>query len=134
MKKEKRCKVEQDFIEWYCSNKVEASEVEEHNSYHNLQEFIHKRNASEAWRNLLKEEKVFFEKYGYIDVVYNQKTDTYHRKKVRGRPKKANPKSNRVTIRLSDEDLKIVDNYCRVNKIKDRSEALREAIRLLGVE
>lgn len=134
MKREKRCRNEQDFIEIYCDNKLEASEESESQNYHNIQGFIHKRNASESWRNLIKEEREFYEKYGYIDVIYHKKNDTYHRKKVRGRPKTSNPKSNRITIRISDEELKIIDNYCRINKIKDRSEALREAIKTLGVD
>lgn len=140
MKREKRCHNEQDFIELYCANKAEPSEIVDlpekaiNQSYHNIQEFIHKRDGSEAWRNLIKEENEFYGKYGYIDVIYHTKSDTYHRKKVRGRPKTSNPKSNRITIRISDEELKIIDNYCSINKIKDRSEALREAIRSLGID
>lgn len=129
MIKEKRCKNENDFVQMYCANKKKKSETNsDQSSYQNIQSFIEKRNAIERWRELLRAEQAFYDKYGYIDIIYCAETDEYIRKKVRGRPKKSDIKSNRITIRISEKELKLIDDYCKINNLKDRSEAIREAI------
>lgn len=44
-----------------------------------------------------------------------------------GRPKSNNPKSERITIRLGNEHLKIIQSYCEQEKI-DKAEAIRRGI------
>lgn len=126
---EKRCKNENDFVQMYCTNKTKKSELNsDQKSYQSIQNFIEKRDAAEKWRRLLKDEQEFFDRYGYLDIAYSESDENYQRKKVRGRPKKSEIKSNRITIRISEHELKIIDNYCKINNLKDRSEAIREAI------
>ena len=44
---------------------------------------------------------------------------------------KTGAKTNRITIRLDDKELKLLKDYCQINNLKDKSEAIRVAIRLL---
>lgn len=46
-----------------------------------------------------------------------------------GRPT-TNPKNNRITIRMDDNTLKILDRYCKQKGIT-RTDAVRESIKLL---
>lgn len=46
-----------------------------------------------------------------------------------GRPT-TNPKNNRITIRMDDTTLKILDRYCKQKGIT-RADAVRESIKLL---
>ena len=48
-----------------------------------------------------------------------------------GRPKVKNPKSNRITVRMDDETLNILTDYCEKEKI-DKAEATRRGILNLG--
>ena len=48
-----------------------------------------------------------------------------------GRPKAENPKSNPIHVRLDDETLTILDDYCKRTR-KKRTEGIRDGIRLLG--
>lgn len=48
-----------------------------------------------------------------------------------GRPPIENPMSERITVRLDNECLEILANYCKVNK-KDKAEAIRDGIRKLN--
>jgi hypothetical protein len=41
----------------------------------------------ETWRGLIKAGHEFYEKYGYLDVIFDKSADIYTRKKARGRPK-----------------------------------------------
>jgi hypothetical protein len=47
-----------------------------------------------------------------------------------GRPTD-NPRPNKLSIRVSDEDKKILENYCEREKVT-RTEAISRGIRLLG--
>lgn len=50
-----------------------------------------------------------------------------------GRPPIENPMSERITVRLDKECLKILNDYCDENK-KDKAEAIRDGIRKLRKE
>lgn len=47
-----------------------------------------------------------------------------------GRPKAENPKSNPVHVRLDDQTLAILDDYCQRHE-KTRAEAIRDGIAML---
>ena len=47
-----------------------------------------------------------------------------------GRPTD-NPKVERITVRLDNESVDILDKYCEQEKIKERSEAIRIGIKKL---
>lgn len=49
--------------------------------------------------------------------------------KKRGRPKVSNPRSNRCELRLSEEDLIMLDYICEKEYLT-RAEALRRGIRI----
>ena len=48
-----------------------------------------------------------------------------------GRPKIDNPKSNRITVRMDDNTLNILQNYCKKENV-DKAEAIRRGIEKLG--
>ena len=50
--------------------------------------------------------------------------------KKMGRPPSDDPKSNRVTVRFTDNEREILDAYCERHK-KSRAAALRDGILLL---
>lgn len=50
--------------------------------------------------------------------------------KKMGRPPIENPKSNRVTVRFTEQEKKILDAYCEKYK-KSRAEGVRDGILLL---
>ncbi len=50
--------------------------------------------------------------------------------KKRGRPIEENPKNNRLDVRITDEELKILDDYCKRKKVK-RPQGLRDGIKAL---
>ena len=49
-----------------------------------------------------------------------------------GRPKAENPKSNDIKVRLDDEMMSKLDDYCREHELT-RAEAIRRGIHLLLV-
>ena len=50
-----------------------------------------------------------------------------------GRPKIENPKTERVTVRLDDECVEILNSYCEQNDV-DKAEAIRKGIYKLKSE
>lgn len=50
--------------------------------------------------------------------------------KKRGRPITENPKNLRVDVRLTEEELKILDEYCRKKGVS-RPQGLRDGIKAL---
>ena len=48
-----------------------------------------------------------------------------------GRPKAQNPKSNPIHVRLDDETLAVLDDYCKRHE-KKRTEGIRDGIMLLS--
>ena len=50
-----------------------------------------------------------------------------------GRPPIANPKSERITVRLGDDESKILKQYCEQEDI-ERAEAIRRGIKKLEVD
>lgn len=50
-----------------------------------------------------------------------------------GRPKAENPKSNPIHVRLDDETLEILEEYCKQENIA-KTEGIRRGIRLLKSE
>ena len=47
-----------------------------------------------------------------------------------GRPKSENPKSNRVTVRIDDETMKTLNEYCLQENV-EKAEAIRRGIKKL---
>lgn len=47
-----------------------------------------------------------------------------------GRPKAENPKNNDIKVRVDDETLRRLDEYCEIHHIV-RAEAIRQGIHLL---
>ena len=50
--------------------------------------------------------------------------------KKRGRPIEKNPKNIRLDIRVTKEELKILDDYCELKNVK-RPQGLRDGIKAL---
>ncbi len=50
-----------------------------------------------------------------------------------GRPKIENPKKERITVRLDNESVEILNEYCLQNKV-DKAEAIRNGIQKLKSE
>ncbi len=50
-----------------------------------------------------------------------------------GRPKIDNPKKERITVRLDDESVEIIEKYCFQNEV-DKAEAIRRGIHKLRSE
>lgn len=53
-------------------------------------------------------------------------------KKKMGRPTE-NPKPNKISIRISDEDKQILERYCDVENV-NRTEAISRGIKKLGLD
>lgn len=54
-------------------------------------------------------------------------------KKQRGRPLAENPKSVRVDVRLTEEELKMLDEYCQRVGVS-RPQGLRDGIKVLNAK
>lgn len=54
-------------------------------------------------------------------------------KKQRGRPTTDNPKTMRVDVRLTEEELKMLDQYCQKAGVS-RPQGLRDGIKALNAE
>ena len=48
-----------------------------------------------------------------------------------GRPKSENPKSNRITVRIDDETMKTLNEYCLKENV-EKAEAIRRGIKKIG--
>ena len=77
MSTEKRCTCVNDFVEFYMENKTTWNPLK----YHTKEEA-----AIHAWQEVLTKESCFFDKHGYIDVLYDKEIRSYSRKKTMGRP------------------------------------------------
>ncbi len=53
--------------------------------------------------------------------------------KHRGRPATDNPKTMRVDVRLTEEELKVLDKYCKQKGVS-RPQGLRDGIKALNAE
>lgn len=53
--------------------------------------------------------------------------------KHRGRPVTANPKDMRVDVRLTEEEIKMLDKYCQKMGVS-RPQGLRDGIKALNAE
>lgn len=51
-------------------------------------------------------------------------------KKKMGRPKEKNPKSTKITIRVDNDTVDKIENYCKKNKLS-KSELIRKLIEKL---
>jgi hypothetical protein len=116
---ERRCNSKEDFISMFNQNTRMRNPLK----YRSKEE-----SALKVWNDLIKNEEKFYKKYGYLDVIYDSGTNKYYRKKVRGRPQACSTKENRITVRLSDDQLQALEDYCLTNNINDKSEVIREAI------
>lgn len=116
---EKRCTCINDFVKFYIESKTTWNPIK----YHTKEEA-----AIHAWQEILIKETCFFNKHGYIDVLYDKETRSYSRKKTMGRPTAIRRKESRITVRLSEEQLQALESYCQTNSIADKSAIIREAI------
>ncbi|GEM_PF-3485312 len=116
---EKRCTSENDFIEFFLLNSTVWDPVK----YDSKEDM-----ALDVWHKLMQKEKKFFDKYKYLDVVYDKESQTYSRKKSMGRPPAMKRKESRITIRMSEEQIEALETYCQTNSIEEKSEIIREAI------
>jgi hypothetical protein len=119
MPSEKRCTCVNDFVEFYMENKTIWNPLKHHTK---------EDAATHAWQEILAKEACFFNKHGYIDILYDEKTRSYSRKKSMGRPTAMKRKESRITVRLSDEQVQALEIYCQTNSIEDKSVIIREAI------
>lgn len=62
--------------------------------------------------------------------IYLQKGGRYMSNKKIGRPIATNPKNIRLDIRITKEELAILDSYCERKKVK-RPQGLRDGIQAL---
>jgi|LSQX01.2.fsa_nt_gb hypothetical protein len=84
--------------------------------------------ATIIWDSLVKQNRVFFEKHGYIDIEFNPDKNEYFRIKLpKGRPPKDNNMDNRICIRLDDHTMEQLNILCRT-KNKTQSEVIRDLI------
>lgn len=82
--------------------------------------------AKNEWQKLKQKNSRYFDLDGFIDIEFFK--GRYRRVPMhRGRPKKENKKSNRVTIRLDDDLAYRLNKYCQTNNINP-SEVAREAL------
>jgi len=87
--------------------------------------------AHKQWEQLLKKNDKFYKKDGYLDIEYLADKNIYRRVPMgKGRPKQEQTKDKRVTIRLDEELIKILNKYCQTNNVTE-SEAIRKAIQQL---
>lgn len=81
--------------------------------------------TNKKYKELISLDKNFYDSYGYIEVEHDTETNTLSlKKREKGRPASKETKNNNITVRLSDEELKLLDIYCNTNNI-NRSEAIR---------
>lgn len=128
MKYEKRCTNFNDFKSMFLEN-LQKDELIRRNP---LVKSKYEKQALENWNTLTQGNDDFYAKHKYIDIVYNPDLDKYSRKKRSvGRPKSINAKIKSVTFRLTEEELKVLEDYCKINN-KDQSAAIRKSIKLLS--
>jgi hypothetical protein len=84
--------------------------------------------AKMLWEELIVKNKKFYERDRFLNIEYLSDKNQYRRKPLaKGRPKKESVKENRITIRMDEEIVEILNNYCQTNNISE-SEAIRRAI------
>jgi len=87
--------------------------------------------AQDQWEQLLKKNDKFYKKDGFLDIEYLADKNVYRRVPMgKGRPKQEQTKDKRITIRLDEELIKILNKYCQTNNVTE-SEAIRKAIQQL---
>jgi hypothetical protein len=119
---ERRCTCESDFVEFVIENQSGYNPLK----YKSKNDFAH-----ELWKRILRSESMFYNKHGYLDVIFNAESNSFSRKKTVGRPSSVQCKKNRITIRLDDDQIARLEEYCDRNNIKDKAEAIRIAINKL---
>lgn len=86
-------------------------------------------DANVIWQKIIKQNKNFFDKHGYIDINYNLETKKYHRKKLsKGRPKKDKAYKQIVSFRIDDDAKMALNNYCKKHNIS-MTKAINMAIK-----
>jgi len=84
--------------------------------------------AKMLWEELIVKNKKFYERDRILIIEYLSDKKQYRRKPLaKGRPKKETVKEKRITIRMDEEIVEILNNYCQTNNISE-SEAIRQAI------
>lgn len=89
--------------------------------------------AQKIWEKLLELNKKFYNKDKYLDIEYLSDKNIYRRKPLgRGRPKEADNKDFRLTVRLDKYSMDKLIKYCQTKNISE-SEAIRQAIQMLSI-
>lgn len=87
--------------------------------------------TNKKYQELISLDKNFYDRNGYIEVERDPETNILSlKKRVKGRPSSIKSKDKNVTLRMSNEEIEQLDNYCNTNNIK-RSEAIRIALEKL---
>lgn len=80
------------------------------------------------WESIVNDSKAFYENNGYVDLEYDDLSGKVAvRKRDKGRPKSIMPRKNVINLRLTDDEIEKLDNYCNTNKT-DKSAVLRDAL------
>jgi hypothetical protein len=84
--------------------------------------------AKMLWEELIVKNKKFYERDRFLIIEYLSDKKQYRRKPLaKGRPKKETVKEKRITIRMDEETVEILNNYCQINNVSE-SEAIRRAV------
>ncbi len=115
---EKRCKNFDEFNEFY---KMLIQRVERVNYTH--------ASPAKQWDNMCIREMNFLKKYGYLDIVFNERNHEFSiKKRKKGRPcNYSKTKSRKVSVRLEEKTFNALEDYC-VRNNEDRSTVIRKLI------
>jgi|GEM_PF-1579629 hypothetical protein len=88
-------------------------------------------NAKMLWEELLIKNKRFYERDRFLNIEYLSDKKQYRRKPLaKGRPRKESVKERRITVRMDEKIVEILNEFCQTNNISE-SEAIRRAIMTL---
>ena len=80
---------------------------------------------------LIKFFKILLDFLGYMNYIIYRATERGENVSPRtGRPKSENPKSNPIHVRLDDETMDILENYCNQENVP-KTEGIRRGIQEL---
>lgn len=93
-----------------------------------LTDIINSQDENHRWNEIISLNKKFYGKYGYVELELDPDAHKMSvKKRAKGRPSSLTSRDKNVTLRMSNEEIEQLDNYCATNNIK-RSEAIRLAL------
>lgn len=94
-----------------------------------IAKFANRMIIINEWDALINADKSFFDKNGFIQIEYDETTATASLvKRHRGRPASINSASKNISVRLTDEKIVLIDDYCKNHSIDNRSQFINIAI------